>query len=104
MSGTADTLRIQPSGVVNKVWAATGGSAIGGAVATLVVWYLDTNRILTLDALPTTVTSAISTLISTLAAFGSGYYVRPGANEVAVLDTSGRPVSTVATGGAGAAG
>jgi hypothetical protein len=92
MSGT-ETLRIQPSGVVNKVWAATGGSAIGGAVATLVVWYLDTNRILSADALPTTVTSAISTLISTLAAFGSGYYVRPGANVVAVLDASGRPAS-----------
>jgi hypothetical protein len=94
MSGTG-TPGVQPSGVVNKVWAATGGSAIGRAVATLVVWYLDSNHILSPDALPTTVTSAISTLISTLAAIGSGYYVRPGREEVAVMDGSGRPVSAV---------
>ena len=55
------------------------------------IWFLDTNRVLSDHALPANVTDAISTLISSFAAFGLGYSVRPGLDEITVTDASGQP-------------
>jgi hypothetical protein len=79
--------------VVNKVWGATGGTAVGGAVATLVVWWLDANHVLTAGDLPETIKGAVATLVTTAFSFLGGYYTRPGSDEIVTRDAGGSPAS-----------
>lgn len=58
---------------VPKVWAATSGSAFGGAVGAVVVWGLGQAGL----AVPTEIGIAISTICSALIAFLAGYFTPP---------------------------
>jgi hypothetical protein len=76
----------QSSAPANKVWAATGGSAFGGAVGTVLNWYLDTNHVLSPSPIPEPVQGAITTIVATALAFGFGWIVRPGQTEEILPD------------------
>jgi len=56
-----------------KVMAATGGSALGSAIATILNWYLDSHHILGPDPIPPPVQGAIGLVIASLVAFASGW-------------------------------
>ncbi|MHB8285991.1 MAG: hypothetical protein ACYDD1_15120 [Caulobacteraceae bacterium] len=85
-----------------KVVAATGGAAVGPALALLICWAA--NRFLpTADAIPQDVQDALAIVASVLVSFIAGYYTSPDANET-VASVSGKMVSAHAAVPAAAAG
>ena len=56
-----------------KVMAATGGSALGSAIATILNWYLDSHHILGQNPIPPPVQGAIALVIASLVAFVGGW-------------------------------
>jgi hypothetical protein len=100
VAGSATTVASAPARagrttgqVVNKVWGSTGGTVLGGAIATLLVWWLDVNHILTAGDLPEAVKAAIGTVVTTVFAFLGGYFTRPGSDEAVTRDSTGSPAS-----------
>ena len=71
----------------NKIFAATGGSGAGAALATIVLYFVDPQ-----SKMPQTVTGAIAALITLVATFVAGYFMPPGERED-VITTGGHTVS-----------
>lgn len=72
------------SAPTNKAVAATGGSAIGAAVSTIVLYLLDPN-----GHLPQEVKVAITTLVTAIITLAAAYYTPPGASEAVVQAPDG---------------
>lgn len=83
-----ETIR-QSSAPTAKVLAATGGSTVAAAVATLALWGL---RSVNLE-MPEEVELAITTLIVAAVTFLAGYQMPPGSSETVMVDRSGVAVS-----------
>ena len=64
------------SAPTNKAVAATGGSAVGAAISTIVLYLLDPN-----GHLPQEVKVAITTLVTAIVTLAAAYYTPPGASE-----------------------
>ena len=83
----------------SKVLAATSGSAVGSAVAMMLLWVLQSFKI----TLPAEMSDALSVLITSGVAFVSGYFMPPAASEANVVQQDGTVRSaTVAPATAGA--
>lgn len=70
----------------NKAVAATGGSAFGAAVSTLVLWGMRSGLGWTI---PDSVEAAITTIITGLLTLSAAYYTPPGASEAVVQTPDG---------------
>lgn len=68
----------------NKAVAATGGSAVGAAIAILLLYAIDPA-----GALPSAVSAAITTLVTAMATLGAAYFTPPGSNEAVVRTADG---------------
>ena len=80
----------QPTNVpTNKTLAATGGSVVGGALATIIIYFIEQHS----GKLPDPVASAITVLMSAVVTFMAGWLTPHGANEVIMKDASGKSVS-----------
>jgi len=66
----------------NKTLAATGGSAVGGAIATIVIYLIEQHS----SKLPEPVAGAITVLIASAVTFLAGYLTPPGTSEGVVRD------------------
>lgn len=73
----------------NKVLAATGGAAFGGAISVVTIWVLKSLLSLKNITLPDDVESACTTIVTVLTTFIAGYQTPPGANEGVVVATDG---------------
>ncbi len=76
------TIRQQSTAPTNKAVAATGGTAVGGAIATIVIHILNG---LTGTEISPDLASAITTLIGVIAAGGAAYYMPPGTRDGVVI-------------------
>jgi hypothetical protein len=65
----------------NKVIAATGGAAIGSAVAVILTWIVTAAFTKVGISLPENVSNAFSVIFTTITTFLAGYYTPAGANE-----------------------
>jgi hypothetical protein len=84
-----DTIQPLPSRVeqqslapTNKAVAATGGTAVGGAIATIVIHVLNG---ITGGDISADLASAITTLVGVIVAGGAAYYTPPGARDGVVI-------------------
>ena len=68
----------------NKAVAATGGSAIGAALSTLVLYGFDPHQ-----HLPAAVATAITTLVTACVTLAAAYFTPPGGNESVVMTEKG---------------
>ncbi|KAB0677580.1 hypothetical protein [Aureimonas leprariae] len=68
----------------NKAIAATGGSAVGAAIATVILYLLDPN-----NQLPGAVTTAITTLVTAVVTLAAAYFTPPGSNEAIIMTQDG---------------
>lgn len=68
--------RMQTAAPARKVVAASGGGAVGGAIAEVVVYVIER-----WVALPANVEAAITVVIIALVAFGAGYLVPPAPDD-----------------------
>lgn len=68
----------------NKAVAATGGSAIGAAISTIVLFALDPRH-----GLPGEVTTAVTTLVTASVTLAAAYFTPPGANEAVAMTPDG---------------
>ena len=68
----------------NKAVAATGGSAMGAAISTLLLYGIELN-----PPLPDTVSGAISTLVTAAVTLAAAYFTPPGTNETVILTPDG---------------
>jgi hypothetical protein len=76
----------QPTSVpTNKTLAATGGSAVGAALATILLYLIDPE-----SKLPQPVQVAVTTLMTAAITFIAGYFTPPGAREAVVQTADGR--------------
>ena len=73
----------------NKAIAATGGSAFGAALATLLLYALDPAG----DKLPPSVAGAVTTIVTALVTLAAAYFTPPGASEVVIARYDGSLVS-----------
>ena len=73
----------------NKTLAATGGSAVGAAVATIALFLIDPKG----TKLPPTVSGSVTVLTTAFVTFIAGYFTPPGAGEGIVKSASGQAVS-----------
>lgn len=80
------------SAPTNKAVAATGGSAFGAAVATILIYLLQLASITPPDA----VKAAITTIITALVTLGAAYYTPPGVSEAVVRTPDGKVKSALA--------
>jgi hypothetical protein len=67
-----------------KVLGATGGSALGAAVATLINWALDNYHLPSSQTLPPNVLTSITVITTALFTFLSGYYTRPAPTQTVI--------------------
>ena len=80
------TPNAQPTNApTNKTLAATGGSAVGSAIATIALYLYDPQ-----SQLPATVQVAATTLVTAIVTFIAGYFTPPGASEGVVRTATGR--------------
>lgn len=77
---------VSSSAPTNKAVAATGGSAFGAALATIVIYFLELASIVP----PDSVKAAISTILTALVTLGAAYFTPPGAGEVVVMTEDGK--------------
>ena len=92
MTETSST-QVQPTNSPTaKVMAATTGSAAGSAVATIIVYVLNT-YLLSGRPLPNEVQSAVSLLVAAGVAFIFGYYKSPSPNEATTIGGNGKPIT-----------
>lgn len=83
-------LKAQPTSVpTNKTFAAAGGSALGAAIATILLYLIEQYW----GKLPETVSGAATILISVTVTFIAGFFVPHGANEGIMKDENGNVVS-----------
>ena len=68
-----------------KTLAATGGSAVGSALATILLYWLDPS-----SQLPPEVRTAVTVLISAAFTFLAGYITPPSSKEAVVKSASGK--------------
>jgi hypothetical protein len=73
----------------DKTLAATGGSALGSALAIIIVYVIEQHS----GKLPMAVASAVTTVISATVAFIAGCATPQGANEVIMQRANGNLVS-----------
>ncbi len=82
----------------NKVIAATGGAAVGSALAVILTWILG----LILGKLNITITndvsSAFEVIFTSAATLAAGYYTPPGASEGVVVQPDGSVKSAIKSG------
>lgn len=78
-----------------KVIAATGGAAVGSAVAVILTWVLGGVLAKLGLPFPDNIQSAFNTVFTTLSAFTFGYYTSPAMGEAVALDAAGNPVAAV---------
>ena len=72
----------------NKTVAATGGSVVGGALATIVLYLVDPQ-----NTIPQPVQGAITTLAVAIVTFIAGYLTPPGSSEGVIRTVEGRVMS-----------
>jgi multisubunit Na+/H+ antiporter MnhB subunit len=72
----------------NKTLAATGGSVVGSAIATIVLYMVEQHW----GKLPEAVSGAVTVLVTAIVTFIAGYFTPHGANEV-VLQVAGNLAS-----------
>jgi hypothetical protein len=78
----------QPTNLpTNKTVAATGGSAVGAAVATILLYLIDPK-----SELPQAVQVAVTTLMTAIVTFIAGYWTPPGATEGVIRTAEGQVV------------
>lgn len=87
-----DPVTSQSFAPTNKVVAATGGSAFGAAISTILIYLLTLLDI----KLPAEVTAAVTTIVTAVFTGGIAYMVPPGANE-AVSMINGKVRTAVVT-------
>ncbi len=80
-AGTAQ-VRQQSPAPTNKAVAATGGTAVGGAIATIVIHILNAIPGVAVSA---DLASAITTLVGVIVAGGAAYYTPPGARDGVII-------------------
>jgi hypothetical protein len=73
----------------NKVVAATGGAAVGSAIAVILTWILSSVLQGYNIDLPTQVTSAFTAIFTSVGTFVAGYYMPPGASEGVIIAPDG---------------
>lgn len=67
-----------------KVLGATGGSAVGTAIATLITWALNNYHVLSSQALPSEVLTSVTVIVTAIVTFLAGYYVRPSPTQTVI--------------------
>src|SRR5262249_27073094 len=67
-----------------KVLGATGGSAVGTAVATLITWALDNYHLLSTQQLPAELQTSVTVIVTAVITFLVGYYVSPSPSQTTV--------------------
>ena len=72
----------------NKTLAATGGSAVGAAMATIILYFIDPN-----SQIPQPVQVAVTTLLTAVVTFIAGYMAPPGATEGVIRTAEGQVVA-----------
>jgi hypothetical protein len=72
-----------------KTIAATGGTVVGGAIATIILYLIEKYW----GKLPDTVSEAVTVLVSAVFTFSASYFTPHGAMEGIVKDASGRVMS-----------
>jgi len=72
------------SAPTNKAVAATGGSAVGAAVSTILLYLLDPD-----GHLPQEVKVAITTLVTAVVTLAAAYFTPPGASEAVIRAPDG---------------
>lgn len=73
----------------NKTLAATGGSVVGSAISTIVIYLIERKW----GKLPEPVSGAIGILITAVVTFVAGYFTPHGANEAIIKNAAGQLVS-----------
>jgi putative exporter of polyketide antibiotics len=76
----------------NKAVAATGSSAFGAALSTIVLYFVELSAILP----PESVKAAITTILTALATLGAAYFTPLGSGET-VVRTTDEAVNTART-------
>jgi len=89
MADPANSVAQKSSIPTNKTIAATSGSVVGSAIATIVNYAVEQHW----GKLPTEVSGAIAVLVTALVTFAAGYFTPHGANERLLTDASGSVVS-----------
>src|SRR4051794_26670979 len=74
----------------NKVLGAAGGSAVGTAIASLIVWGLDNYHLLSAQPLPDKVQTSITVIVTAVITFAGGYYVRPNPTQTTLKGSDGK--------------
>lgn len=77
---------VSTSAPTNKAVAATGGSAFGAALATIVIYLMELGSFVP----PDSVKAAITTILTALVTLGAAYFTPPGAGEVVVVTEEGK--------------
>ena len=77
---------VSSSAPTNKAVAATGGSAFGAALATIVIYLMQLASFVP----PDSVKAAITTILTALVTLGAAYFTPPGAGEVVVIAEDGK--------------
>ena len=75
----------------SKVLAATGGAAVGSAVAVVLIWAIQKMGI----EVPADVTEALGVILTAILTFVSGWSMPPGAGEVNITARDGTVTSGV---------
>jgi hypothetical protein len=73
----------------NKVVAATGGAAVGSAIAVILTWILSSFLKRYNIDLPNEVTTAFNAIFTSVGTFAAGYYVPPGTSEGVIIAADG---------------
>lgn len=76
----------------NKVWAATGGSAIGTPLGTVLVYFLEQVA----GPMPDNVKTALVAVFATVATLALGWVVPPGKCETVVQTQDGAKTARIA--------
>lgn len=74
-----------------KVLAATGGAAVGSAVAVILIWAIQKTGL----EVPTNVADALGVITTAVLTFVSGWAMPPGAGEVNIMAHDGTVASAV---------
>jgi hypothetical protein len=87
MSDPANPNALPSNLPTNKTIAATGGSAVGAAASTIILYLIDPK-----SQLPPPVQVAVTTLLTAFLTFIAGYLTPPGATEGVIRTAEGKVV------------
>src|SRR4051812_12784557 len=79
-----------------KVIAATGGAAVGSALATLILFLL--KRIFGEANVPAEVSGALNVIFTSIFTLSAGYYTPPAASEGTIVDPNDGSTKSATTG------